>query len=58
MIPFRSDSCWALVTGTGARWLRQTGVARATRQLSGGILVALGIAAALVRPVRAAAGSA
>lgn len=57
-IAFYSDSCWALLAGTGARWLRQSRVARTTRQLSGGILVGLGFAAALVRPARAAVGSA
>lgn len=57
-IAFCSDSCWAVLTGTGARWLRKPRVARATRQLSGGILVVLGIAAALVRPARSAIGSA
>lgn len=57
-IAFCSDSVWALLTGTGAHWLRKSRVARTTRQLSGGMLVALGVAAALVRPAGAAVGSA
>jgi threonine/homoserine/homoserine lactone efflux protein len=54
-VAFSSDATWAVVTGSGAAWLRRPGAARFTRRLSGGILVALGIFAALVRPARAAA---
>ena len=48
VLGFLSDGTYALAASTGAGWLRRRpGVARASRLLSGGVLISLGVTTAL-----------
>ena len=47
-IALASDSVWGLAAGSAAGWLQsRRGVLRAQRLTSGGVMVGLGVAAAL-----------